>query len=61
MHAPSVRMTDIVQRVYGSRCLRKIPNFAQLKLKILDEQNVEKYIATKNDKLGKHIRKWQGF
>ena len=30
-------------------------------LKILDEQNVEKYIATKNAKLGKHMKKWQGF
>ncbi len=50
-----------LQYIYGSRCLRKIPSFAQLKLKILDEQNVEKYIATKNDKLGKHTKKWQGF
>ena len=29
--------------------------FAQLKLKILDEQNIENYVVTKNEKLGKHI------
>ncbi len=46
-----------MQYVYGSRCLRKLPNFAQLKSKILDEQNVEKYIATKNNKLEKYTKK----
>ena len=50
-----------LQYIYGSRCLKKIPNFAQLKSLILDEQNVEKYIATKNNNLAKHMKKWQGF
>ncbi len=50
-----------MQYIYGCRCLRKIPSFAQLKSKILDEQNVEKYIAIKNNKLEKYAKKWQGF
>ncbi len=50
-----------LQYIYGCRCLKKLPNFAQLKSKISDEQNVEKYIATKNNKLDKHRKKWQGF
>ena len=44
-----------LQYIYGSRCLKKIPNFAQLKSLILDEQNVEKYIATKNNNLEKMV------
>ena len=50
-----------LQYIYASRCLGCIPNFGQLKSKILDAQNVEKYIAVKNDKLKKHETKWKGF
>ncbi len=50
-----------LQYIYGSRCLKKLPSFAQLKCTILDEQRVEKYIAIKNNKLRKHFGKWQGF
>ncbi len=47
--------------IYSCRCLKTIPNFACLKSKILDNQNIEKYIATKNDKLKKHETKWKDF
>ncbi len=50
-----------LQYLYASRCLKRIPNFAQLKLKILDVQNIEKYIAIKNNRIKKHEIKWKGF
>ncbi len=50
-----------LQYIYASRCLKKLPSFAQLKAKILDVQNIEKYIAIKNDRLKKHEMKWKGF
>ncbi len=50
-----------LQYIYSCRCLKVIPNFACLKTKILDIQNIEKYIATKNDKMKKHNAKWKGF
>ena len=50
-----------LQYIYSSRCLKKLPSFAQLKSKILDVQNIEKYIAIKNNRLKKHEIKWKGF
>ena len=50
-----------LQYMYASRCLKKLPSFAQLKSKILDVQNIEKYIAIKNNRLKKHEIKWKGF
>ena len=50
-----------LQYIYASRCLKKFPSFAQLKSKILDVQNIEKYIAIKNNRLKKHEIKWKGF
>ncbi len=50
-----------LQYIYASRCLKKLPGFAQLKSKILDVQNIEKYIAIKNDRLKKHEIKWNSF
>ncbi len=50
-----------MQYIYASRCLKAIPNFNQLKAKILDMHNIEKYIAIKNDKMKKHQKKWKGF
>ena len=51
----------VTQYIYSVRCLKKIPNFACLKSKILDAHNLEKYIAIKNNKLKKHEIKWKGF
>ena len=50
-----------LQYIYASRCLKNIPNFGHLKSKILEIQNIEKYIAIKNDKVKKHESKWKGF
>ena len=49
------------QYIYSSRCLKVIPNFACLKSKIVDMQNLEKYIAMKNESLKKHETKWKHF
>ncbi len=51
----------MLQYIYASRCLKKLQSFAELKAKILDVQNIEKYIAIKNDRLKKHEIKWKGF
>ena len=40
------------------RCLKKELYFSQFKLHVKQLQNVEKYIAIKNQKLSKHNKKW---
>ncbi len=50
-----------LQYIYASRCLGHFPIFGHLRSKILDAQNLEKYIAVKNEKLKKHELKWKGF
>ncbi len=47
--------------IYSCRCLKVLPSFACLKFKISDMQNMEKYIAVKNDKEKKHEIKWKYF
>ena len=44
--------------IYTSRCLEQEITFGQLKEIITHHENMEKYIATKNGKLHKHIKKW---
>ena len=46
------------QYVYRKRCQKDIPSFVELKRMILSIQNVEKYIAVKNNKLSTHLKKW---
>ena len=47
------------QYIYRQRCLGKSIKFVELKALIESIQNVEKYIAIKNDNLSKHNRKWK--
>ncbi len=61
LHCLNTIVLITLQYIYASRCLGNIPNFGHLKSKILDAQNIEKYIAIKNDKLKKHDLKWKGF
>ncbi len=61
LHCVNTIVLVTIQYIYASRCLKAIPNFNQLKAKILDMHNIEKYIAIKNDKLKKHEKKWKGF
>ncbi len=61
LHCLNTIVLVTLQYIYASRCLGNIPNFGQLKAKIMDIQNIEKYIAVKNDKMKKHENKWKGF
>ena len=47
------------QFIYAQRCLGKKLHFPVLKQRILHVQSVEKYIAQKNGKMAKHIKKWE--
>ena len=46
------------QYIYSQRCLNKQLNFAELKGKFRNLQNIEKYIAIKNQRLLAHEKKW---
>ena len=46
------------QYIYRVRCQKQLPCISQLKLEIFRMENVERYIATKNNKLHLHNRKW---
>ena len=46
------------QYIYGQRCLGKQLQMSELKALIMQQENVEKYIATKNSSLTKHYAKW---
>ena len=41
------------------RCLKGQLSLQALKAKIFYLENIEKYVATKNDKLNKHENKWK--
>ena len=44
--------------IYRQRCVKKNLVFNELKTILTNMQNMEKYIAIKNDKLTVHIKKW---
>ena len=46
------------QYIYRQRCLKEEINFQGLKSTVRKIESIEKYIATKNQKLDKHNRKW---
>ena len=46
------------QYIYRKRCLGEELNFKELKLNILKQEKVEKYIAVKNNKQRNHFSKW---
>ena len=46
------------QYIYAQRCLKGGISFQGLKAKINQIENIEKYIAIKNGKLGVHQKKW---
>ena len=48
----------VKQFIYAQKCLGNGLHFPILKNRILQVENIEKYIAVKNDKLGVHLRKW---
>ena len=57
----SINMICLIvkQYIYSSRCLKIIPNFQNLKQKIIEYHNVEKYLAMSKGKLEKHNKKWK--
>ena len=46
------------QYIYRQRCLKQDISFPQFKAHVRKIENIEKYIAIKNDKLAKHNKKW---
>ena len=46
--------------VYTQRCLGEKPSFVGFKKLLSNHRTYERYIATKNGKLSKHIKKWGG-
>ena len=46
------------QYIYRQKCCGKKLEFFELRLIIYQLQNVEKYIAIKNNRLQKHLCKW---
>ena len=57
----SINMICLIvkQYIYSSRCLKIIPNFQNLKQKIMEYHNVEKYLAKIIGKMEKHNKKWK--
>ena len=49
------------QYVYRQRCLKEAIHFPVLKEIIYQVENIEKYVAIKNNRLRKHRRKWLQF
>ncbi len=49
----------VKQYIYACKCLQNNPCITQCKSAILRIIETEKYIATKNDKLMVHNKKWQ--
>ena len=47
------------QYIYSQKCLGKEIHFPALLCKMRQIENIEKFIATKNGKVGKHNRKWR--
>ena len=48
----------VKQYVYAQRCLGLIPKTLGVIRHIKNQENIEKYIAVKNNKLHKHLTKW---
>ena len=46
------------QYIYRQQCYGQKPNYNQLSVLIYEHKNIEKYIATKNNKIGKYVKKW---
>ena len=48
----------VKQYIYAQRCLGQNLNFPVLKFRLQKVQNIERYIACKNNKMGLHLKKW---
>ena len=46
------------QYIYATKCLKEELNFIHLAQKIYLIQNLERIIASRNNKMFKHVRKW---
>ena len=49
----------VKQYIYRQKCLQKVLSIDELKAQIEKIERMEKYIATKNNKLNKHVTKWE--
>ena len=57
-HVVSFLCLIVKQYLYSTRCLKQKLSFGVLKSKMSQIQAIEKYIATKNDRLSVHNKKW---
>ena len=57
---PIVRFLCLIvkQYLYRQRCASKPINFTELKAHVRYLENIEKYVAIKNNRLSKHLQKW---
>ena len=59
-HVANFLCLIVKQYIYSQKCLQRELIFREVKARIMEVQNVEKYIAIKNDKLNVHVKKWTG-
>ena len=57
-HVANLIVLITKQMIYRFRCQKEILRFPVLKAQINNIENIEKYIAMKNNKLYKHEKKW---
>ena len=46
------------QFIYKHRCLNTKPSVSEFRYKVQQQRTIERYIASKHGKLGKHLKKW---
>ena len=46
------------QYLYRKRCFKEIPKYEEFETIVIQIKNVELYIATKNNRINKHLKKW---
>ena len=57
-HVKNTICLMLKQYIYRKRCFKEIPTFNEFKRMIVNNRNVERYNALKNDNMTKHIKKW---
>ena len=57
-HVVNFMCLILKQYIYRQRCFKKPLSFEELKMEFQRTENIEKYIAQKNDKMYRHEFKW---
>ena len=59
-HLANTLSIILKQYVYRQRCKNARPNAPEFRNLVYQTENLEKFIAVKNDKIDKHYLKWKG-